>query len=82
MSKSILDLTVIKKYINFKNDKFLYKFLIDNKIIDEFKIENYYQDDLIEIILNNDVLDLVINSSKYTDNDVLFFKLEFILFLK
>jgi hypothetical protein len=77
MSKSIIDLTVIKKYINFKNDKFLYKFLLDNKIIDEFKIENYYyESDLNNVIEDTNIFELVINSDKYHDNDVLCFKLE------
>ena len=76
MSESNIDLTIIKNYLDIKKDKFLYKFLLDNKLIDEFKIENYYHNDLNEVIKNNDVFDLVINSIDYTNNDVLCFKLE------
>lgn len=76
MNNYNINLSLIKKYINLKDDIFLYNFLKDNKIIDENKIEDFYHHDLNEIIKNKDVFNLIINSSKYNDNDVLCFKLE------
>ena len=63
--KNILILKMIFFYIIFK----------DNKIIDEYKIENF----IIVIKWNywdKDVFDLIINSNDYTNNDVVCFKLE------
>ena len=61
MNNYNINLSLIKKYINLKDDIFLYNFLKDNKIIDENKIEDFYHHDLNEIIKNKDVFNLIIN---------------------